>query len=182
MEVRCLLISPRDFMINNNVVCKKGQYFSFDAIVGSVIFILALVTLLSYWYSLRTALNSQTNDLTREALRISDLILTPGYPAGVSCNDMKQLGFSMSWQDRRINKTKFECAKAIKDEKILREKFSSSFNISMKIGKVDNIIATIGDDISLIQPKQIAKVRRVVTILDEKNEENLVYFDIYVYQ
>ncbi len=156
----------------------RGQYFSFDAIVASVIFILTIVTLLSYWHSLRTALNSQTNDLTKEALRISDLILTPGYPASAACDSMDQLGISMSWQDKRINKTKFDCARMLTQSE-LKNKLSTPFNVSIF---VNNALA-IGDDINSINTKQVAKVRRIVSILNGvTNKEELASFDIYLYQ
>lgn len=175
MEARCLLSSLRDDMF-----FKKGQYFSFDAIVASVIFILALVSLLSYWHSLRTALDSQTNDLAREALRISDMLLTPGHPEGARCNAMDQLGLSMGWQDRRVNKTKFDCAGTL-DEVQLRNKLHTPFNISIIVDEAP--AAAIGDDIRTIgNPKQVAKVRRVVAILNESGQETIAAFDIYLYQ
>ena len=42
---------------------KKGQYFSFDAIVASVIFVLALVALLSYWHSVRSYLEHENSGI-----------------------------------------------------------------------------------------------------------------------
>ncbi|MBS3067116.1 hypothetical protein J4450_00315 [Candidatus Micrarchaeota archaeon] len=158
----------------------KGQYFSFDAIVASVMFILALFTLLSYWHSTRTALNSQTNDFAKEALRISDIMLTPGYPEGAACNSAahKQLGLSMGWQDRRINKTKFDCAKTLTQTQ-LKDKFSTPFNVSVFV----NNAPAIGSDITAVDADQIAKVRRIVTILNGlTNTEELATFDVYVYQ
>ncbi len=57
---------------------KKGQYFSFDAIVSVVIFVMAITILLSHWYSLKTKMNEQTTYLQDEALRISEILLGPG--------------------------------------------------------------------------------------------------------
>ena len=157
----------------------RGQYFSFDAIIASVIFILALFSLLSYWHSLRTALNSQTNDFAKEAIRISDIIMTPGYPEGAACTSAahKQLGLSMGWQDRRINKTKFDCAKTLTQSQ-LKSKFSTPFNVSV----FANNAPAIGSDITAVNAKQISKVRRIVTILKPDGLEELTIFDVYVYQ
>ncbi|MFH0927227.1 MAG: hypothetical protein V1822_01485 [Candidatus Micrarchaeota archaeon] len=58
--------------------CKKGQYFSFDAIVAAVIFVLAMSILANHWFSLRSQMDEQTLFLQDEALRISDLFLSPG--------------------------------------------------------------------------------------------------------
>ena len=159
----------------------KGQYFSFDAIIASVIFILALVSLLSYWQSLRTALNSQTNDIAKEALRISDLFLTPGYPADMACNKMDRLGFSVSWQDRRINNTKLACAKIL-DETTLKTKFSTPYNIT--VIEQDGALTKLafGTDMTGLNFKQVAKVRRVVSIVDEKGVEKVAALDVFVYQ
>ena len=54
---------------------KKGQYFSFDAIIASVIFVIALVSFLNYWYSMKASLDSKDEDINKEAMRISDAIL-----------------------------------------------------------------------------------------------------------
>ncbi len=59
---------------------KKGQYFSFDAIMASVIFILALTLLSSHWFSLRAQIDDRSDYLQTEAFRISDALLGPGDP------------------------------------------------------------------------------------------------------
>ncbi len=48
----------------------KGQYFSFDAIIASVIFVMALVALLSYWHSVKSYLDSQNDEISKEAIQI----------------------------------------------------------------------------------------------------------------
>ena len=54
----------------------KGQYFSFDAIIGFTIFILILMTILSYWYSATSYFNTIENPMNKEAYRISEIILS----------------------------------------------------------------------------------------------------------
>jgi len=56
----------------------RGQYFSFDAIVASVIFLLALSILVNHWYALRSQMGEEGSYLQNEAHRISDLLLGTG--------------------------------------------------------------------------------------------------------
>ena len=160
----------------------KGQYFSFDAIIASVIFILALFSLLSYWHSLRTALNSQSEDLTREAFRISEMVMTPGYLPGLPCNQMKQLGLAVSWDNKRIDKEKFDCARTLSDSE-LKTKFFTPYGISIRTVSGASDVHAIGNDITIIATSQIAKVRRIVAILDKNTGlEETIALDVYVYK
>ncbi|MFH1306253.1 MAG: hypothetical protein ABIH83_01170 [Candidatus Micrarchaeota archaeon] len=59
----------------------RGQYFSFDAILASVIFIMALSILMNHWFALRSQMNEDTDYLQSEAHRISDLMLGVGNPS-----------------------------------------------------------------------------------------------------
>ncbi|MCX8194748.1 MAG: hypothetical protein N3G22_01420 [Candidatus Micrarchaeota archaeon] len=60
---------------------KKGQYFSFDAIVAAVIGIIALSTLIAYWSGAQSAVDSRALPLHSEAARMSAALLSPGEPA-----------------------------------------------------------------------------------------------------
>ncbi len=60
--------------------CKKGQYFSFDAIVASIIFALAISILSTHWFALRAQIDDHDNYLQQEAYRISDVLLSAGDP------------------------------------------------------------------------------------------------------
>ncbi|MFN3909625.1 MAG: hypothetical protein ACK4J0_00110 [Candidatus Anstonellaceae archaeon] len=55
---------------------KKGQYFSADIVVAIIIFIFSLSILLNYWHGLKS--QGGEGFLYSEALRISDLLLSPG--------------------------------------------------------------------------------------------------------
>lgn len=59
----------------------KGQYFSFDAIVATVIFVLAISLLVNYWFGARAVMEGMEEDMYREALRLGDSLLTPGNPS-----------------------------------------------------------------------------------------------------
>ncbi|MBN2478540.1 hypothetical protein JXB01_04595, partial [Candidatus Micrarchaeota archaeon] len=76
---------------------KKGIYFSFDAIVASTIFILAMISLMSYWYSVREVLSANDFSGAEEAMRITDLMFNVredgGFGFGTSVNE-KALNYS----------------------------------------------------------------------------------------
>ena len=55
----------------------KGQYFSFDAIIASVVFVLTVLALMSYWNSVKAGMETYSDETTKEAIRISDLLLSP---------------------------------------------------------------------------------------------------------
>ncbi|MCL6088693.1 MAG: hypothetical protein M1530_00830 [Candidatus Marsarchaeota archaeon] len=58
----------------------KGQYFSMDAIIASIIFVLALSLLMSHWFSLRAQNESRSSVLQDDADRLSTLIISPPDP------------------------------------------------------------------------------------------------------
>lgn len=177
----------------------KGQYFSFDAIIATVIFILALLALLSYWHSLRTSLDVQSGDITKEAIRISDALLTPGYDPRVEvardCAAMTQLGLGVSWSDKRIDNDKFQCAKGLRDD--LSSKLTSPYSVSVEVRR-GNAVEFIGKDLSAINRdaiRNIARVRRIATLVEfgplppppeaqirPVAREELVIMDVYVYR
>ena len=156
----------------------KGQYFSFDAMIGSIIFILAIVTLLSYWHSVDSALEFQTNSIFRDAVRVSDLSFTPG-DAG-DCNAQNRLGFTESWGSKKISLKKLQCAKTLTPEQV-KQKFAESYEISIDV----NGEFYIGQDMGLLDTSKIsniAKFRRVATVVDSDGKEQIYYFDYYAYR
>lgn len=58
---------------------KKGQYFSFDAIMATLVFLLAVSLLSNYWFGVRASAE-KGSDAYKEALRISDALLGDGSP------------------------------------------------------------------------------------------------------
>ena len=74
---------------------KKGQYFSFDAIIASVIFIMAIVLLLSYWHSVKVFLDYQTSDVAKETMKVASLLFVPSFPEGADCSGIENLGFDL---------------------------------------------------------------------------------------
>src|SRR3989338_6495002 len=60
----------------------KGQYFSFDAIVATVILVLAVTTLATYWFGVHSVVDAKSDYLYSTALRTGDALLSPGVPSG----------------------------------------------------------------------------------------------------
>jgi len=162
---------------------KKGQYFSFDAIVASVIFVLAVVSLLSYWSSIRTSLDFQNSAASRESVRISEALLSQGTPKDVSCSNMKRLGFANS--NKRINWSIVLCAEveAQNNGNYLKERLGTGYNVTIKFERDDGSEVVVGRDVDdqlIREVKNIHKLRRIVSL--DTPEDELVYLDIFLYR
>jgi hypothetical protein len=163
---------------------RKGQYFSFDAIVASVIFVLTLVMLLSYWHSVRAYLDYQANDISKDASRISDMLFTP--PTGeCGTGTLTRLGLASSWTDKRMNQTLLECANGM-DAASVTAVLGSSYGVSIVV--TDTINArkySIGEDVTdpavIGNKTEVAKIRRIGTIATP-DENHLATVDVYVYR
>ena len=166
-----------------NMKILKGQYFSFDAIIGSVIFVMALVSLLSYWSSLRSSLDFQNNDVSREAVRISNTLLLQGNPSDVSCENMDRLGFAN--QNRRINWSTVLCAQLkLNTQNVLKDKLETGYNVIIVFESPSSSRSvSIGGAVNqnfLDTANNIYKLRRIVSI--DSPEDELVYLDVYLYR
>ena len=59
----------------------KGQYFSFDAVVASVIMVIAVTSLVAYWFGVQSVAESRSSDMYADSLRIAESLLSPGSPS-----------------------------------------------------------------------------------------------------
>lgn len=59
----------------------KGQYFSFDAVVATVIMVIATTSLVAYWFGAQSVVESRSNPMQADAMRIAESLLSPGVPA-----------------------------------------------------------------------------------------------------
>ena len=78
----------------------KGQYFSFDAIIATVIMVLAFSSLVAYWYGAQTVVESRTYSRLADANRIAESLLSPGSPANWGSQpiaSIKQIGITNSF-------------------------------------------------------------------------------------
>ncbi len=175
--------------INGN---RKGQYFSFDAIIASVIFILTLVMLLSYWHSVRAYLDYQANDLSKEAVRLSNQIFSA--PSGDCATGFKKFGLAISSSDKRMNETLLTCASTkLKDDMELKKALGAAYNVSIVVTDRYSIVPTnpkrytlgsldITDPKSLSKPVEISHIRRVATLVNSTGGEHIATVDLYVYR
>jgi len=165
---------------------RKGQYFSFDAIIASVIFVLTLIMLLSYWYSVRSYLDFQANDLNKEATRLSNLLLLP---ASGDCNSLTRLGFANSFSDKRMNLTILNCYTSKMSSSAVSTNLSSAYNVSIVItdqfnGKEYKFGADPSAGSFSKNLKEVSKFRRVGTIANADTDGNnhMATIDLYVYR
>ncbi len=59
----------------------KGQYFSFDAVVATVIMVVAITSLAAYWFGAQSVIESRNNPMYADSLRIAESLLSPGSPS-----------------------------------------------------------------------------------------------------
>ncbi len=162
----------------------KGQYFSFDAIIAAVIFLMAIVLLLSYWHSIKTFLDYQTSDVMKESMRIASVLFVP--PAGSpTCSGIDDLGFALSWNDRRVDQSTLELASscAAAEEDWLRLKLSSPYNVYINVNYLDGSSpVSIGEEPDAGDLSEIANMRRAASVVQSDGATKLAVFDVYLYR
>ena len=182
---------------------KRGQYFSFDAIIASLIFILTIVSLLSYWYSVHSQLDYQNYEMMKEAVRVSDLAMTPGTwkswqpgPFPSTCDGLvDQLGFATSWEDRRLDATKIVYAQLVCQDEAKR-RFNTAYNISIVIRQIKSLTPLAWEDAQCIGQcindnkdpdiggaSNIAKMTRAVSIetTPRSGKFNTGVMEVYIF-
>jgi len=79
----------------------KGQYFSFDAIIATVIMVLAFSSLIAYWQGAQSVIGERASNRLADANRIAESLLSPGSPSdwenGYSISDVRQIGIAKSF-------------------------------------------------------------------------------------
>ncbi len=165
----------------------KGQYFSFDAIIAAVIFVMALVALLSYWHSVKSYLDYQSDPLSRDAVRISNLLFTPPSPSP-DCLTMSRLGFSIGWDDRRINSSIVDCASLMNtvSPEWLKQKLGTPYDVSITVRDLSTdpaaVVAVIGgSEADVKNANEVVKMRRLATIVKDDGSTYLAAFDLSLY-
>ena len=162
----------------------KGQYFSFDAIIASVIFVLALVALLSYWHSVRSFLDYQNDPMSKEAIRVSNLLFTPiTYSAAPACLNVDRLGFAVSWTDRRINYSWVDCAEGHNaDVTWLNEKLGTPYRATLTLTNVSDSSQFVVLGSAPANPLHVVKIRRLGTVLNSDGTTYMVNLDLALYK
>ena len=158
----------------------KGQYFSFDAIIASVIFVLALVALLSYWHSVRSFLDYQNDPLSKEAIRVSNLLFTPPSPSA-TCAAIDHLGFARSWDDRRADEALIACAGG-QSQAWLRERLGTAFGASIKVTNLADASETIIGGEVPAGTANVVRIRRLATVVNATGGTHLAAVDLSMYR
>lgn len=169
---------------------KKGQYFSFDAIVASVIFVLALMALLSYWHGVRTYLGYQNNDIQKDSIRVSNLLFAPAYPdsavdSSFDCDSIQRLGFSKKWDSKVLNYSFIVGAESCgTNQEWLKTRLATPYNVSVRISYVSSDLddQLIGGDIPDIPLKEVVTMRRLATVVEDDGESHLARIDVRLYR
>ncbi len=159
----------------------KGQYFSFDAIIASVIFVLALVALLSYWHSVRSFLDYQNDPLSSEVTRVSNLMFVPPPPS--DCAHMGQFGLAVSFDDPRVNESLITCVDS-KGEPWLRNALGTPYNVSIKVTDVSGAhpVLFLGGDVPASGLTDVVKMRRLSSVVNPDGTTYLAEFDLSMYR
>jgi hypothetical protein len=165
----------------------KGQYFSFDAVIASLIFLLTMISLLSYWYNVRSTMDYQQGEITKQALRVSDIVLTPAYGQAAP-NSKCQVGFTEAWGKKVVNYTALDNCKLV-DEDGLRNLFGTPYNVTVRVGFVsaapslDNITIGLAPD-TLEGVTELSKVQRLAAVSkgDGTAPTELAIIEVYLYR
>ena len=159
----------------------KGQYFSFDAIIASVIFVLALVALLSYWHSVRSFLDYQNDPLAKDAIRVSNLLFTPPSPAPLDCASMERLGLAVSWDDRRVDSGVLDCAKD-QNPAWIKQKLGTQYNTSITVTNLaDSSVVVIGGEVPA-SAANVVKIRRLAGVVNSTGGVSLAAVDLAMFR
>ena len=152
-------------MMNLQKRRKKGQYFSFDAIIASTIFIITFISLLSYWFSVKSSLESRDEDISREAARISDLMFTPSYLLD-------------SYSVKKVEESRLQAIPCTSDA--LKKEFNSPYNMYLSVSsETGSSILRCGDE-PPADARNVAKVRRIFVLYDQASDSQAA-MDIYLY-
>jgi len=161
----------------------KGQYFSFDAIVGASIFILTLVAIFSYWYGVSSSIEQQQSTLAKEAIRIADILYSPTeIPYGTTVN----------WSDRHLVWDNIEGNLCNEDDaqEVLGSEYGVAIHFTTNTGSEEcwwystSAYENSVDGMSYVASNEIYHVRRVGSYLIDGGDgpyTELGYVDIYVY-
>ena len=117
----------------------KGQFFSYDAIVAGLLFILLLTLLYTYWNSLRSTISVKIDDVTRIAMDASNLLMTPGFPNDWTSGNYNQIGLTADYNSIVIDGRKVESLRSITPDMIRQKLAVSPYYVYIEVGELDPI-------------------------------------------
>ena len=140
---------------------KKAEIFGIDLIIASFIFGAAAILL---FHSASTKPYSETETMLKEAEKLSNILLSEGYPKdwqSVSENEIKTIGLSTG-RKNEISKEKMERLKQLASNNYGLTKELLSIRYDYNISIVDenkNILSSAGKP---LQAENIIKITRIV--------------------
>ncbi|MCX6777631.1 MAG: hypothetical protein NT157_01980 [Candidatus Micrarchaeota archaeon] len=91
----------------------RGQFFSYDAIIATVVFLIAAMLVLNYWWSSLSSMSAQYGSLMPEAVSVSSSLLTQGSPANWDATNAKRIGLAKGANSPEIDQMKFASLRAL---------------------------------------------------------------------
>jgi len=94
----------------------KGQYFSFDAVVATLIMVVAITSLVAYWFGVQSVVESRNNPMYADSLRIAESLLSPGSPSNwtayvtgntADLENIRQIGLAKNFSNE-LDRNKIE--------------------------------------------------------------------------
>ena len=160
--------------------------WSYDLIVASIVFITAMAILAYFWWSARTNMSEDKEAIIRESFKVSDALMSPGFPANwntlVDPNDqstwsnVQQIGLAESWANQSLsidkvyklaemsfNNYSYTQSKVSPNyEFYLEFKFRNTSNNNLEQPVLLNDAAIVAGTVSTDLAKAIAKEDRIV--------------------
>ena len=141
----------------------KGQYFSFDAIIATVIMVLAFSSLVAYWYGAQAVVESRTYSRLADANRIAESLLSPGSPSNWpnlgNTGQIRQIGIATAFGNE-LNMTKVEALEANADPYVADSNYIEVGNLLRAGGEYYILIERTNTDAGNDEDMTIAEIGR----------------------
>lgn len=92
---------------------RKGQVWSYDLIVGSLLFVLAMAILAFFWWSVQTNMAENKDAIIRDSIKVTDVLMSPGIPPNwdqlvnlsnqTTWSSVQQIGLADSWGNSSLS-------------------------------------------------------------------------------
>ncbi|MFA6327849.1 MAG: hypothetical protein WCY41_00190 [Candidatus Micrarchaeia archaeon] len=144
----------------------KGQYFSFDAIIATIIMVLAFSSLVAYWHGAQTVMESRTSNNLADANRVAESLMSPGSPlewanGSYTLGDVRQIGIATGFNNELdVNKV------------IALQRIASQENYYKETG---NLLRAGGEYYILIERSDIPKSEFAPVAEIGRRPENATY-------
>ncbi len=161
---------------------KKGLYFSFDAVIASVIFILTIISVISYWHSVHTGMKQEDLMLMEEAIRVSDMVLLPDQGKG--------FGFTETFDNKTIVLSKVSGYADLvgTNENKIKTDVGTPYNVYITFDifdPQDNWLNSGTKPLEIGEPykdaKMVGKFTRIASAYDDDEGNLIVKISVFLY-